>query len=299
MLAYEAFIRRAAKINLPFMLKGSYVTRQYFQNPEQRLPNDLDWVYMNVLKEVEEAKTTFDAWATLVTETTENDGVIFNSFTMNAFWRMIDYAMADDFPTVNTDLICKVDGTKMDWFSMDVSFNLEILPPPIPLLYKPLRGESFTIPYTVPLALQVAWKLHQTLARPRFKDIFDLIHLLQHGDFNDLTLNQTLQALVNECSIEFVNVDNLKYMLDGNLQPLFKNIAVNKSWNYWRFGKDSSSINSYEKAEYITNVEDLPESLEEFIKPLSLALTKAGFTIETLQNLPKPKTNKHYKLNRK
>lgn len=46
LLAYEAFIRRASELGLPFMLKGSYVTRQYFTDPALRTPHDLDWVYM-------------------------------------------------------------------------------------------------------------------------------------------------------------------------------------------------------------------------------------------------------------
>jgi hypothetical protein len=39
-----------------------------------------------------------------VTELDLDDGVMFRSFRENAFWRYIDYAMADDFPTVNTDI---------------------------------------------------------------------------------------------------------------------------------------------------------------------------------------------------
>src|SRR4051812_43337845 len=98
MIAYEAFIRRASELNLPFMLKGSYVTRQYFPNPNDRIPNDLDWVYLQSLQDVEDARRKFDNWVIQVTETSQKDGVRFQSFKENAFWRMIDYAMADDFP---------------------------------------------------------------------------------------------------------------------------------------------------------------------------------------------------------
>src|SRR5687767_5705880 len=108
-IAYEAFIRRAAALDLPFMLKGSYVTRQYFSDPEDRIPNDLDWVYLNRLEYKDDATGAFDEWMIMISEMYENDGVHFRSFRENKFWRMIDYAMADDFPTVNTDLDCWVD----------------------------------------------------------------------------------------------------------------------------------------------------------------------------------------------
>ena len=49
MIAHEAFIRRAVEINMPFMLKGSYVTRQYFDKITDRIPNDLDFVYLHFL----------------------------------------------------------------------------------------------------------------------------------------------------------------------------------------------------------------------------------------------------------
>lgn len=116
MLAYEAFLRRASRVNLPFMLKGSYVTRQYFMNPEERIPNDLDWVYLHPIAHIEEARSIFDDWVIKVTEMYERDGVQFQSFKENAFWRMLDYAMADDFPTINTDLKCWVDREEFDWF---------------------------------------------------------------------------------------------------------------------------------------------------------------------------------------
>jgi hypothetical protein len=120
MLAHEAFIRRAAALDAPFMLKGSYVTRQYFENPTDRIPADLDWNYLGILSNVDDARRTFDAWITAVTESNLDDGVRFRSFKENPFWRMIDYAMSDDFPTVNTDLMCWIDGEKFG-FTMDIS----------------------------------------------------------------------------------------------------------------------------------------------------------------------------------
>jgi hypothetical protein len=83
-----------------------------------------------------------------------------------------------------------------------VSFNLELNIQPIPLKYVPLFGESFLVPYTVPLSVQVAWKLHQTIVRPRFKDLYDLRHLLSNSLYDRQALKETLQTLVDECSMD-------------------------------------------------------------------------------------------------
>ena len=38
----EAFMKRASELDMPFMVKGSIITRQYFPNPEMRKVADLD-----------------------------------------------------------------------------------------------------------------------------------------------------------------------------------------------------------------------------------------------------------------
>jgi len=45
-IAYEGLIRRFAESHhyFPFMLKGSFLTRQYFPAHIERIPQDLDWV---------------------------------------------------------------------------------------------------------------------------------------------------------------------------------------------------------------------------------------------------------------
>jgi hypothetical protein len=137
-IAHEAFIRRASELKMPFMLKGSYISRQYFPKDVTRYPADLDWVYLHYLEDPAVASAQFDEWMTAVTELDLNDGVRFQSFKENQFWRMMDYAMADDFPTVNTDITCWVDGEEV-LLTIDISFNLDVEQPPIPLRYQPYR----------------------------------------------------------------------------------------------------------------------------------------------------------------
>ena len=187
LIAFEGFIRRAAEVEAPFMLKGSLITRQYYEEPTDRIPGDLDWIYLEPIEDVKSAEEKFNEWAIAVTQIKKNDGVKFRNFTKNAFWREIDYAMADDFPTVNTDILCWVDGKEVE-FGMDLSFNLPLEYPPIYLVYRPIRGDAFHLSNTVPLCLQISWKVHQSLIRPRFKDFLDLMHLVQHWSFNDTVL---------------------------------------------------------------------------------------------------------------
>lgn len=298
MIAYEAFIRRASKIDFPFMLKGSYITRQYFRNANDRIPADLDWVYLNEINDEKTAREIFDDWVTKITELELNDNVRFRSFEQNPFWRRIDYAMADDFPTVNTDLKCWVDNTELD-FGLDISFNLNIEQPPIPLTYIPLQGESFVIPNTVPLSLQVSWKIHQTLVRPRFKDLFDLIHLVQNTSFDKTTLILSKQSLINECKADNVDLNRLKYFFNYEIDKLFPNNSINETWNYWRhktFKQDTRGYAIYfDKAENITDAENLPLNLSIFLNQFKEVLENKGLNIELINDLEIPSTKEETK----
>ncbi len=285
-IAQEAFIRRASAIDHPFMLKGSFVTRQYFPKEVLRIPVDLDWVYLNPIYNDETARQQFSEWLIAVTERKENDGVEFRSFTLNQFWRRIDYAMSDDFPTVNTDLLCWVEGEEIQLF-IDLSFNLDIENPPIPLMYQPLHGERFIVPRTAPLSLQVSWKIHQTLIRPRFKDIFDLTFLVQHPDFTNDTLGLTLQALVNECSADNIDLRRIEYFLSFEIDKLFQGLNIKSTWNYWRHGQQGLfEVSSYDMAKYVTDESKLPEKLPDFISQFKNAMEKAGFNLYLTANLP-------------
>jgi hypothetical protein len=289
-LAYEAFIRRAAVLDQPFMLKGSYVTRQYFEHPTDRVPNDLDWVYLLPIADVAGARTLFDDWVTQITELPQPDGVVFRSFRENAFWRSIDYAMADDFPTVSTDVECWINGEHFAGLWLDISFNLPIDLPSEPLEYRPLQGESFLMLHTTPLALQVAWKLHQTLVRPRLKDLLDLLHLVHHPDFTPLAQQQALQALRKECRADGTNFARLHWVLAGNLAPLFTS-PVAKTWQWWRHGPPTDlgyQLGSVDDAASITDTSQLPATLAEFQEQLRAAFQQVGFAALASQLLPPP-----------
>lgn len=289
LIAYEAFIRRAAEVDMPFMLKGSYITRQYFPNPQDRIPRDLDWLYLHPIDNVEESRAIFNDWATKVTEHFIDDGVKFRSFRENAFWRMIDYAMADDFPTVNTDLMCWVDGQEFEYFHLDISYNLPFECPPVSLQYQPLRRNAFTVPHTTPIALQVSWKIHQSLVRPRHKDLFDLIFLVQHPSFDENALKVMLQALVNECHFDEIDEKELNWFLGYEFEKLFdKNPVYEVNWEVWRF-QDYPACASYMMSPAL--LQTIPESFSEFGKMLGTVLQQKGISKALIDENKIPKPN--------
>jgi len=285
MLAEEAFIRRAAMLHMPFMLKGSYVTRQYFDHPMDRIPADVDWVYMEPIEQIGTATAIFDDWVQSITDLQLKDGVEFRSFARNKFWRYVDYAMSDDFPTVGTDLLCWVHGEDVV-INVDISFNLDFGNQSVPLAYQAVSGHDFVYPYTVPLSYQVAWKIHQTLIRPRFKDLFDLTHLVKHDAFNDQVLAEALQALVDECHADGVAPQKIQYFLAGDFGMLFpRDNPIETAWKYWRHGSDY--INYCEAATQ-TDVNQLPVELSDFLIQTTEIFREAGLVLDLMEGLPSP-----------
>jgi hypothetical protein len=235
-IAEEAFIRRAAQFDGPFMLKGSFVGRTYFADPNERSPADMDWAYLGRIENKDQLHAIFGDWVEAVTTLQLDDGAYFRPFSRNAFWRNVDYGIADDdFPTTSTDLTCVIDG-QVAGFTFDVSYNLDISEPPVPKQLLPLRGAPFTVAKTVPLPLQVAWKLHQTMFRPRLKDIVDLVEFLRHPSFDDAARSLSIQLLVDECHINNAPIERLVDFTQGRLEDLVpvETPSLHGRGNVWR-----------------------------------------------------------------
>lgn len=276
LVVLEALLRRAALVKMPFVLKGSLLTRQYLSDRNLREVDDVDFLYAGKITDAEQAREIFTEWMIQVTELDLDDGVMFRSFRENAFWRYIDYAMADDFPTVNTDIAYCFkneweENSEYDEFYLDVSFNLELNIQPIPLKYVPLFGESFLVPYTVPLSVQVAWKLHQTIVRPRFKDLYDLRHLLSNSLYDRRALKETLQTLVDECSMDpSITKAAIKKVLVDDLYDLY-----------------SSLENDYDLRNYAGSL-DRQLYYMEVVTDLRRLMNLAGIDGVAFKHLPKP-----------
>jgi len=302
-IATEGFIRRAVATGKPFMLKGSYLTRQYYKDPSMRLPADLDWVYLTPIHSEREAEKIFDTWLQQVLHMDQAaaEGVKQLSIAHEKApwgWGLLEYSIRQDFPTVNTDLSFTVDGWKSEKMRMDISYNIHVDDAPVPLLYQPLRGEPFMIPHTAPLSLQVSWKLHQTVTYARFKDIFDLIHLLEHPSFDAATRQKTVDAFMKECMITEYGPERIILLFTQQLEKLFVNTSdydrdIAASWKYWRHNWDTAFESGdivlkyeYEVYQKTTTEEHLPEDLETFKQQFYDALDKAGLTMELIAAHP-------------
>lgn len=294
LLANEAFLRRAAMVDAPFMLKGSLVTRQYMTSPENRIPGDLDWVYLERLDDPDISEEIFNSWVWEITNLAVDDGASFRDFGENAFWRNIDYSMSDDFPTVNTDVDCviDVDGKEVNFtLDLDISFNLDVEFPPVLLNYVANDGSQFILPKTTPLSLQVAWKLHQTITRPRFKDLYDMVFLVTHVWFDAGERKNMLQALVNECYQDGVDAKRLDFLLSGDWEQLFPQNSLKGTWMFWRTGvrfQNRPMVGWEEITGSIRNLDHVPEDLSNFKQMVLHALDQAGLHPGAGLNLPKP-----------
>jgi len=219
---FEAFLRRAATLDAPFMVKGSLILRQYFIEPGSRIAADLDFVYLRPLTDEEEARRVFTKWMTTITTMDAGDGLRFRDFRENNFWRRMDYAMNDDFPTTNTDLSCTLeDGSEVD-IQLDISWNLPVPVSPIALEYRPEQGAAFRLPSTVPVPLQLSWKIHQSVVAPRPKDLVDVILLLEAYPLNQEERIATLSAFRQECRKDGFSEKRLSLYQDNILARYFE-----------------------------------------------------------------------------
>lgn len=119
------------------------------------------------------------------------------------------------------------------------------------------------------------------------KDLFDLIHLLQHPAFTADVSQETWQALVNECSADATDPARISYLLSDDLDQLFVHNNINDVWKFWRHAVKRNGELFYEQtAMAITDVEKLPPDLPVFKEQLRQALLHAGFDKHLEDYLP-------------
>ncbi len=214
---YEAFLRRASLIADPnFMIKGSYVTRQYFDDVRDRIPDDLDFVCLTPIDNEQMGNQVLGDWVQKITTTPYDDGVHFVVFNENRFWRRMEYFMNEDFPTVSTEVICYIDGHEVQLY-IEVSMNLDI-DATEEIKYKTPCCE-FVYPASVTLPYQIAWKIHQSIVRPRLKDLVDLTFLVKNMDKG--SLDEILQILCKECQRDGIKTNHIIEFFDYDVVKLF------------------------------------------------------------------------------
>ena len=274
-IACDAFMRRAARLPHPLILKGSYLTRQYLPNPAQRLFADLDFVLQPHYDDPHAAAELLTQWMQAVTTLHyPDDGVQFVPFAENAFWRNVDYAMADDFPTINPDFDCRIEGWECDG-NVDVSLNLDIAHPHPLAFATPI--DRFTLPLTTPLHYQIAWKLHQTIVRPRFKDLYDLSQLAPTiGSLKNSaakTIHDTLAVLADECRRDRIKPQRILDLFDYDYKKTFSGIHADDAWKYEQWDDISRTC------------PDLPATPQATFEQYAQAMHDAGFTRKTVEKL--------------
>lgn len=279
MVVAEGFLRRAAQVEAPFVLKGSYVTRQYLKEGWRRIPADLDWIGLGKVD-----AAVLNRWAIAVTTCNVDDGIQFRDFSENAFWRQIDYAMDEDFPTVNTDIDARIDDKTCELYGLDVSYNVKLIKEPSAIDYVPLFGEPFTLPLCCGIDQQIAWKLHQCLVRPRFKDLFDLTLLLREIQVDAAAV---MKALADECTANgTLLIGKFNVLHDGTLdrhehwQPnRYRKATPNELFSSWRHDdvikSDMGSIEETMRQIYI-GTPDIANALPEFLQEFAHLLRSAG-----------------------
>ncbi len=283
LLAYEGFLRRASLHNNDFILKGSLLTRQYFLNKESREVGDLDFIYKYPINDKQEAASIFTDWVTKITETQLDDGIQFVSFKENEFWRDLDYAMADDFPTTNTDLCCTVLGQKLDVISLDLTWNLPLGEAPTEIFYKPVNGDGFILENTIPLSLQISWKLHQCIVRPRTKDLLDIILLIEHNPLHEEVVKKIAKHYKKECRKDGIHFKRLFHYLNGEVSNLYglMEAEIQESWRMFhpfRTGFGFDFLNGFDLKDLnLFRVEEVTyESMQDLIYAFECKLREIG-----------------------
>ena len=131
----------------------------------------------------------------------------------------------------------------------------------------------FIIPYTVPISTQIAWKLHQSIVRPRTKDFLDIILLLQENQLSKEEIEKIGTIYFNECKKDKIPSSRIEAYSNGYLSQFFRDSrledgkfkidfkAMNKRFGFELTSRiyDISFTFKFEK-EYA----DIIELLEEF-----------------------------------
>lgn len=217
----EAFLKRLALVEGPFALKGSLLTRQYLEDESIRKAQDMDFLCTKKIDDKEDAYNLFSEWLNEATKINFEDGVIFSPFEDYTDWVDFSYETFDDFETVNTE----VEGKYIDKegkgshfsINIDISFDFQTTAEIVPLTYKSEFFGDIPLKKTIPLPIQIAWKLHQTIISPRFKDIVDLCYLIENPLYKKEDVETTLREVKWECDLLHLNQNAPKLVLIGDL----------------------------------------------------------------------------------
>lgn len=236
--------------NLPFVAKGSFLTKQYHQNPLKRLGNggDIDLIYYKDIKLDKPEITDYDSYHEYIRQIEkllqpEITAILYKAeellqeklhlFEPSEFIKilnepdgysrifkdelnfyLVNYALDGDFTTVG---LCIGDyGYEID---IDIAVDMPISFEPERILYKKLDENEVYLEKTTPLLYQMAWKTHQMICRPRIKDMDDILKFILYVDLdNEENFKLFFDEIINECKL---SSDENQEKLCNNLMDLF------------------------------------------------------------------------------
>ncbi len=221
--------------HLPFIVKGSFLTKQYHKDPQARLKSggDIDLIYHGSNGTIPklcafdyESRTQFlqeagkmlkhelldifyklEEIMTRRLELTERPGFILEleyigfddiferSYSIYPF--LVNYAADGDFATIGLEI-----SDPYFFTEIDIAIDMPVHFQPETILYRTLTGKEVMLKNTTPLIYQTAWKIHQIIVRPRLKDLDDVIRFLPHIDFKDRhNFEIFFDEIISECKL--------------------------------------------------------------------------------------------------
>lgn len=217
-LLYEAFLIRTTFVDKEFVLKGSLLTRQEIEDKTDRAPGDLDFLYLGKEKDPDKVGVIFTEWLEEVMYIGVDD---FCGFQMDGdhFWWGIDYAMDDDFPTTGTSITGHFHHHHED-INIDITWNLPSNFEPISKMYTTESGDKFLLKKSIPVPVQIAWKLHQTIIRPRSKDLIDIVLLLRANKLNKQEIELLVNVFKEECNHGDIDSNRILLFTSGRISEV-------------------------------------------------------------------------------
>lgn len=224
--ALDNLVKRYSEIDDNFVLKGSLVTRQFIKSKEVRYAQDIDFIYDGLTNE--NPFNYFSNWLNRITKLEIKDSVRIMPFSENEFWRRRDYAMNDDFPTTNTDLLAIFGNGQKININLDISWGLSLENEITELEYI-CADESKVKVRVVDLPIQIAWKLHQCVTRPRGKDFMDIILLLERKVLSNDEIRRIKVKFRDECFRDNLNPNLLNIYFDRRVSKWMNEIGYCES----------------------------------------------------------------------
>ena len=272
MVVMEAFLRRISASRQPFMLTGRLLARQYLHEHDIQPIRELELYYLKRIYNRQQAEQTLLQSLIKVSELDLEDGIVFRSFRHQLLDQELDDAMIDSRLVTKIGYQLVTEGVvRYREVPINISLNGIMLVQPISIHYQSIVGDTFHIPYALPLSAQVAYRLYYLMINPRFKDVYDLRYLIAHPAFHDNLRSEALQILVDECEMDaFITKEQMRKIFVDDFSDLYPSLQHD-------FYLRQCAGHKKPKTFYM-----------EFVKELRSVMNRVGLNEQAYQQLPNP-----------